>query len=81
MLERLGETLDFGFFLLDILKAHGWTVAVQPAFAGGGIDVDEPGVLVIASKNGYEIRRVGRSTVDVAGEVFAEAARYQRIRA
>jgi hypothetical protein len=72
MLERLGETLDFGFFLLDILSAHGWTVAVQPAFAGG--------VLVIASKNGYEIRRVGRSTVDVAGEVFAEAARLQGVR-
>ena len=72
-LERLGESYEFGAFLLELLSAHGWTVTVQPAFGGG--------VLVIASKRGHEIKRVGDSSADVAGEIFAAASRAQAIAA
>lgn len=79
--ERLGDSLEFGSLLLETLSAHGWTVTVQSAFGGGIVDEDVAGVLVIASKNGHEVRGVGRSIADVAGEIFAEATRVQAIAA
>lgn len=80
-LELLGDSFAVGAVLLETLSAHGWTVSVQRAFAGGLVDEEVAGVLVIASKNGHEVRRVGRSIAEIAGEVFGEATRVQVIAA
>ena len=71
-MERLGESPAFGFELLDLLGRGGWVVAVLPAFAGDG-------VMVIASRNGYEVRRSGATVAEIAPKVFAEATRVQRL--
>jgi len=67
--ERLGESDAFGYELLRLLSFAGWTVGIQRAFAGG--------VLVIASRNGLEVRRAGESVAKIAGDVFRESTRVQ----
>ncbi len=56
---------------LTQLGKAGWTVGIVAAFAGG--------VLVIASRNGYEVRRSGESVAAVVTEVIAEALRVQGV--
>lgn len=73
-MERLGETVEFRSLLLDLLRLNGWVVDSRPAFAGAG-------VLIIASRNGIEVRRYGRSETEIAVEVFSEASRVQGLRA
>jgi hypothetical protein len=70
----LGRELELGdpsapWDQLSQLGERGWTVAVVAAFAGG--------VLVIASRNGHEVRRSGESVGEVAADVVAEALRVQ----
>ncbi len=60
-----------GYMLLSLLGLGGWTVGVTRAFGGG--------VLVLASKGPYEVRRQGKSVADIAPEVFEEAARLARL--
>lgn len=76
-LERLGKSSGFGYTLLELLGINGWEIAVTKPFAGAQLDddgesieSDHAGVLVIASKNGYEIRRTGESVAAVACDVF-----------
>ena len=85
-LERLGESSGFGYTLLELLGVNGWEIAVTKPFAGAQLDAegepiesDHAGVLVIASKSGYEIRRTGESVAAVACDVFNEAAHMQRV--
>jgi hypothetical protein len=70
----LGRELELGdpsapWDQLSQLGDWGWTVGVVAAFAGG--------VLVIASRNGYEVRRSGESVAAVAADVVAEVRRLQ----
>lgn len=68
-LERLGSSIAFGEQLLEVLRVHGWDVVKTTALGGG--------CLVIAGKNGYEIRRKGETFSAIATEVFDEASRIQ----
>lgn len=64
-LERLGATVEFGELLLRPLVADGWEVEQVRAFAGEG-------VLVIARKGPFEVKRVGGKLADVAPDLFKE---------
>lgn len=66
-LERLGDANEFGWHLLELLGLDGWQVAVTAAFAGGS--------LVIASRNGLEVRRSGENVAAIAVDLFKEAQR------
>lgn len=74
-LERLGESVEFGLALLDLLglpRADGkpsWTIVVTRGFSGG--------TLVIASRMGHTVQREGETIADVASDVFMEAMRVQ----
>lgn len=77
-MERLGDTFEFGYMLLELLSLSGWQVAVTTPFAG----MDETGerraeVLVIASRGPLEVRRIGETVAAVATELFGEAMRLQ----
>ena len=77
-LQRLGETSEFGYLLLDLLGLDGWEVVVTSAFAGGSAEAEaRPGVLVIASRNGMEVKAVGDSVAAVACELFVEASKWR----
>jgi hypothetical protein len=66
-LVRLGETDEFGSLLLRLLELDGWEVATGlPAFAGAG-------VLVIARKGPFEVKRTAPRLADIATDVFVEA--------
>jgi len=67
--RALGLDLSPGWAELERLGEAGWTIAVVRAFAGG--------VLVIASRNGHEVRRSGESVAAIAQDVFREAVRVQ----
>jgi hypothetical protein len=71
ILGREPERSAAGWDLLSQLGEAGWTVGVVAAFAGG--------VLVIASRNGYEVRRSGESVAAVAADVVAEVHRLQGV--
>lgn len=71
-LERLGESREWGDSLLRLLEVGGWTVDRRPAAL-------ERGVLVIASKNGHEVRDSAETLAEVAGRVFEAAIRVQRL--
>jgi len=58
-----------GWAELARLGEAGWAVAVIAAFGGG--------VLVIASRNGHEVRRSGESVESIARDVCREAVRGQ----
>jgi len=58
-----------GWAELARLGETGWAVAVTSAFGGG--------VLVIASRNGHEVRRSGASVESIAPDVCREAVRVQ----
>jgi hypothetical protein len=80
--ERLGDSSAFGFSLLEIVGQAGWEVVCTTPFAGAELDEDDlpvdgahAGVLVIASRHGYEIRRTAPTLVEAAVKVFREAAR------
>lgn len=86
-LERLGESRDFGYTLLELLGLSGWQVVVTTPFAGAAVDeADAPienehaAILVIAEKGGHVIHRTGESVAAIACDVFQECARRQRIR-
>lgn len=74
-MERLGETFEFGYMLLELLTLGGWQVVVTKPFAGQDDQGhgDRAGVLVIAERGPYEVRRVGASVATVASDVFCEA--------
>lgn len=63
----LGRALEVvgspGWAELERIGETGWTVAVVAAFGGGGI-------LVIASRNGHEVRRSGESVSAIANDVL-----------
>lgn len=61
-----------GYRLLELLSLSGWTVAVTAGFAGG--------ILVIAERNGLEVRYQGETVAAVAHLVYTEAMRLQRPR-
>ena len=71
MLERLGESPAFGSLLLDLLGCAGWSIVITGAFAGDG-------VLVIARRGPFEVRRSGATLADVAVDLFREAALLNR---
>jgi len=66
-LERLGATVEFGSLLLNLLEMDGWDVQRVGAFAGEG-------VLVIARRGPFEVRRTGESIGEISTEVFKECA-------
>lgn len=80
-LERLGASDGFGMTLLELVGRGGWDVVRTTPFAGAEIDGDDlgegehAGVLVIASRNGYEIRKTGKTLAEAAVKVFYEARR------
>ncbi len=85
--QRLGETSEFGWSLLNLLGLSGWAIAVTTPFAGAALDAEDlpveaehRGVLVIVSRGGYEIRRTGPTVAAIAPDVFQEAVRWQRLR-
>lgn len=67
--RRLEQDASSGWSELTQLGKEGWTVAVVAGFAGG--------VLVIAGRNGYEVRRSGESVAAIAHDVVEEALRVQ----
>lgn len=74
-MQRLGETFEFGAMLMQLLGLAGWTVVITKPFAGIHELEQEhaDGVLVIAERDGLEVRRTGASLADVASEIFSEA--------
>lgn len=75
MAVHLGRQLEHdaepaGWPELTQLGEDGWTVAVVAGFAGG--------VLVVARRNGHEVRRSGQSVSEIAHDVVEEARRFQR---
>lgn len=81
-MERLGDSSAFGFTLLELVGQAGWEIVRTTPFAGAELDGDDApiegghaGVLVIASRNGYEIRKTGKTLAEAAVKVFHEAAR------
>lgn len=52
-LERLGDSDDFGYALIDILERDGWKIWIRRAFAGDGVMImgeqNELGVTLTAS--------------------------------
>lgn len=71
-LQRLGETREFGYLLLELLNHAGWDVVVTAAFAGEGVLVIARGV------DGIEIKRQGAKVADVAADLFQEAMHMPR---
>jgi len=73
----LGRKLELdvspGWAELERLGEAGWMVGVVAAFGGG--------VLVIACRNGHEVRRSGESVSAIANDVFLEAIQVQAIEA
>lgn len=77
-MERLGETFEFGYMLLNLLSISGWQVAVPKPFAGLDESGERPaGVLVIATRGPLEVKRIGESVAAVATDLFGEAMRLQ----
>lgn len=70
-LERLGGSDDLGLTVLELIGRNGWDVARTTSFGGG--------VLVIAARHGYEIRKEGERLSTVAIEVLREVTRCQRL--
>jgi hypothetical protein len=68
-LERLADTPDSGWLLLTILSLNGWSVTVEPGFAG------KPMVVATHPSLAFPVQRLG-FVADVALEVFKEAASY-----
>jgi hypothetical protein len=70
-LERLGETIEWGDAILRTLRLFGWDAIKTTSFAGA----DGEGVLVVAEKQGLEIRRTGATLAEAATRVMEEAVR------
>lgn len=77
-MERLGDSFEFGYMLLELLSLSGWQVNITTPFAG----MDETGehraeVLVIATRGPLEVKRIGETVASVAADLFGEAMRLQ----
>lgn len=87
MLQRLGETSEFGFELLDLLGRAGWSVVVTTPFAGlrapehgdevdANTELERAQVLVIVERDGLEYRETGPSVGKVGPRIFQLASRH-----
>lgn len=65
-LELLGSTHEWGSLMLQLLEQKGWTLVRTQAFAGEGI-------LVVARKGPFEVRRQGATLAEFATDLFMEA--------
>lgn len=79
-MQRLGETLEYGYLLLQLLELAGWDVVVTKPFAGVDEELQTGGVLVIANNGTFEVKRVGESVAAIASDLFQEAMRLPRPR-
>lgn len=70
-LERLGDSDAWADCLLFVLDRSGWTVTVRPGLGGG--------VLVIARRDGVELRHQGDTLVEAMRPVFERAAKHRRL--
>ena len=79
-MQRLGESFEFGYMLLQLLELAGWQVAITRPFAGVDETLEHAGVLVIAERGPFEVRRVGETVAHVASDLFQEAMSLPRLR-
>jgi hypothetical protein len=67
--QRLGESMEFGECLLELLEKQGWTISRRPGFAGVG-------VLLVATRRdvAYAVSGDGSTTASAALTLFNEIA-------
>lgn len=67
-MERLGDSFEFGEFLLELLEKRGWTVhPTRRAFAGNGV------LVIVTHPDGYQLQAEGPSVVEAATQIFINA--------
>lgn len=78
-IERLGESPEFGWRLLELLEQQGWLVHVTTPFAGAIDGEGTSGILVVCAHPdvpGGPIQVCGRSVADCAVPLMLEASRW-----
>jgi hypothetical protein len=81
-LERLGESFEFGWLILELLENAGWLVHVTVPFAGQLDGKGTRGVMVVARHellDGVDLRVTGRTVADCATPLLVESGKYIRL--
>lgn len=73
MLERLGDSDEWGYVLLELLEQAGWTITRRSAIAEG--------VLLIATGHGTSVSAAGETVAAAAGPLFERVMAGRRWRA
>jgi hypothetical protein len=79
-LERIGESFEFGWLILELLERAGWLVHVTFAFAGQLDGEGTRGILVIAAHPdvGLPVEVTGRTVADCATPLLIETGKHAR---